>query len=387
MAAVGGFRVALDFRGLVVSESHWRRDEERDPLGPLSVEYLDAPPILSTMACLEELILVLGPGNVFVVTHGKSAQREKNWLDYRNIWQLGLAKESVLLCGPKTGDVGKVLSSKGVKVFLSADASVLVAAASSAAAASPSPSPSPTSGSKSGGGGSFETLLFRPEDGSTPQGLSVNLPGSVRDLYKQVLCSFNASSTPRDPNWPLREQWAAAMKILSDSGAGPSLRMRPFDSKTTTWLQMRRQNERSQQKQKPDRATLENTPSDTGLTCCEDLDSTLYLYPSLEADTGRQVSLWRLMKAVVFSEDDAAAPDGGIAAGRAGGGIVYEERPWTWYEFLSGIVHEDNTVALRTVCGCRREEAADSAGVDGGAPKDPLLIIKHRENPTAVASE
>ena len=364
MAAVKGFRVALDFRGLVVTESLWLRDEERDPLGPLSVEYLDAPPILSTMACLEELILVLGPGNVFVVTHGKSAQREKNWLDYRNIWQLGLAKESVLLCGPKTGDVDKVLSSKGVKFFLSADASIIVAAAASTAAGAASPS----SGSKGGGG--FETLLFRPEDGTTPQGLSVNLPVSVRDLYKQVLCSFDASSTPRDPNWPLREQWAAAMKILSDSGAGPSLRMRPFDSKTTSWLQMRRQNERSQRV----RAQLEPTPTDTGLTCCED-------------DEGRQVSLWRLMKAVVFSEDDAAAPDGGIAAGRAGGGIVYEERPWTWYEFLSGILHEDNTVALRTVCGCRQEEAADLTGAVDGPPIDPMLIIKHREIPTAAASE
>jgi len=60
-----------------------------------------------------------------------------------------------------------------------------------------------------------------------------------------------------------------------------------------------------------------------------------------------KMSLWRLLGAVIYGKD--------VEVNAAGSGIVYDEHRWTWGDLMGQMLHEDNTVALRTVCGCRRE--------------------------------
>ena len=330
-------KAAFEFKGLLVDASEWESIEHEGR----SVEYLEALPILSTLSCLEELVTTLGPANVFVIAYGKSARREKNWLDYRNIWRLGLAKESVLLCRDPSA-VGDLIKAKGVNVFFSADPTSSTAAA--------------MTGNNS--------LFFRPEGSAYP--VPSQFPSNVVQL---ALAPMAPGQPPQDPRWPLREQWGAAMIWLSQHGVGPNLRLRPFESKTSQWLQLRTK-ERSSPSSSSSSSSSSSveggakvrvvTPTPSApVDCCEgnsfvglDLGGTgpeplISTGSNDDAIEPEKVSLWRLLGAVVYGKD--------VEASAAGSGIVYDEHRWTWGELWGQLLHEDNTVALRTVCGCRRE--------------------------------
>ena len=84
-------------------------------------------------------------------------------------------------------------------------------------------------------------------------------------------------------------------------------------------------------------------------------------------------SLWRIVGAMMFMTDED------LLLSHAGGGLVYEhaKSQWTWAELFADLLHEDNTVALRTVCGCRREEGLRAAEAAPG--EDIKAALRKRE--------
>ena len=342
--------------------STWIDEAEEEKDISMAGRYLYVTPIISSLACLEEFVAVLGASNVYVVVYGKSCQREKNWLDYNNLWSLGLKKENLLICAQQA-DVGRLLESKGIAVFFSTSPEAIMSAAETL-----TPTPQPV---VSGGGTRYllPPSSAAPLPPSTPlllglfrgQGVATSLlSGMHMEKYpSSIRCVYNAFEDS-DLN-DLKDQWACAMKLMAEKGL-PQISLRPFESKTIHWMT----STHAEDRKVPGRESAhgaagrgERSSGSTGMggKAEEEADEATFTW-------------WRLLHGAIFQEeakgeeedsyiaDGSCAPESGPMFTASEDLLFYEgDRPnWTWLEVFGQLFHSDNTVAISTVCGCKDEK-------------------------------
>lgn len=334
--------------------------------------YLDVTPVMATLACLEELITVLGAENVFLVIYGKSFLREKNWIDYRGLWSLGLRKENVLLCAQQS-EVGKTLQQAGISVFFSTSSEAILSAAE-VLTQPPTPTPTPTftptptqpptpSASLEGvfGVGISPVLLglFRGQ-GVASSSLRAALP---IDKFSSVKYVFNDFED--DEKNGLQEQWGSAMKLMAEKGL-PPMRLRAFESKTIHWMTQ------SSHAAAAGAAPTSNSNPLRDITGKQHKEEEDEDPDNPDSNSDDAVTWWRLLKGVVFREERAPDLSDELRSGDdPAEDLLYYEGDrlnWTWFEVFGQLLHSDNTVAISTVCCCKDEKEDTSRNGLRGPP-------------------
>jgi hypothetical protein len=273
--------------------------------------FLDNEPVKSSLACLEELTLTVGRENVFVVVNSSNkGARERKWLDFRNVWALGLDKENVLI-----GLDAAALAN--LDVFLSSDLKAL---------------------SLLSGRGKLLFLFQRL--------LSSSSPPTVLQIHPSVRPVFDSRDEKKGKD-ELEEQWFRCLKLIAEGV--PKLRLRPFDSKTIDWMMSTSapsstSGPTKRVAHKAHRTTRASHPTSSFCGCCGDDGEADCSLCELDRDLeGRPVTFFRVLRGMfmVDDESDQSDADEGLYPPSPsiqlhlqdhGGGLVYDSTNWTWYD-------------------------------------------------------
>jgi len=325
-------RVGLDFALLC----DW--DEEENDA---RLSFLENRPVATSLACLEELASTLGQDSVFVVINNSSSSRARKWIDFRNLWSLGLAKEGVL--------VGlDAAAAANLDFFLSADQSALTFL--------------------SQGKGKQTTILclFQRFRASSTLQHTQEVHPWIRPVY-----DINRPKSERggmDAGGDLSEQWSRCMQIIADEGC-PQLRLRPFDtwmdpslgpsssllpssastiSSSSSSYSSSSSAAHSRRARRPRRQTghVPRSSSSPSSCCCfcgeeSEVDCSLCV---LDRDLqGRPVTLFRVLRGMFIREADERddEDEGGpveqihLHLQDHGGGLVYDSTSWSWWDLYT----------------------------------------------------